>query len=289
MKDLLAKNSSRAEQSDVEYRAASVLSRSLDTISGSTVTVQIVKGPNKQLVPAALFENNTLGFTSSRASITDWESQLLTSLSFLCLASGPSGDDLLKKLKLMKPPNPAAAGQPSKPFMKGNKDGNQQGNFKKPFSANEQCAPFEKPNVGPFSPNNTGTGFNPQNRQFTKPKHLAGMKQPEGTSPSQDPQRRDNSTRQPRQHHNQANMTGNQGGTRPKQNMNPNKNKSTPNFDASMGDPFQTSNTQETASNLGDMLKQAAIEAAIGGLQNLAESLAEEKMNIPSQRKNNKK
>ncbi len=267
MKGLLQQNSSKAEQSDVEYRAASVLARSLDTISDSTVTVQIVKGPSKQLVPAALFENNTLSFTSSRASITDWESQLLTSLSFLCLAAGPSGNELLKKLKLMKPPNPAAAGQSSKP--KTNLEGNQNTNLKKSSTANEQ----------------QNFGNSPHQKQSKKTKHpIQDMKQTEDISGPQEAQKKKNKQPKPQQ---QA-ATGNQGGTKPKQNKSTNKNKPAPNFDAATSIPYQP--LQGTASNLGDILKQAAIEAAIGGLQNLAESLAEEKMNIPSQRKNyNKK
>lgn len=47
---------------------------------------------------------------------------------------------------------------------------------------------------------------------------------------------------------------------------------------------FQT-NSKETASNLADLLKKAAIEAAVEGLQNLAVSLNEEKMNVSTQKK----
>jgi len=88
-----------------------------------------------------------------------------------------------------------------------------------------------------------------------------------------------------KQHSNPDKKPGPNTETTWKQHQKP-KKKSGPNPGAAGNNPamFQ-SNSKETASNLSDILKQAVMEAAIGGIQNLAVSLNEEKMKISTQKK----
>lgn len=274
MKDLLLKNSSRAEKSDGEYRTASVLMKSVEAIGDSTATI-LVKGSKGSAIPLPLFQDAKLGFTSAKTDASAQDSHLLTTLSFLCLAAGPSGDELLKHLKLWTPPASSTSAAPFKPFKP--QEGKQKPH--KPAGDNQDFVMIDKPNAKPFKPqHNPGK---PQHQQHGgaagKPYH-----QHPGANPSTPSPQHVQKNKLPKQQEGD-----NQGGAKPKQHPKPNK-KSGPKPGAAGNNPVFQSNSKETASNLGDILKQAAIEAAIGGLQNLAVSLNEEKMNISTQKKNKK-
>jgi len=274
MKDLLLKNSSRAEKSDVEYRNASVLVKSVEAIGDSSATV-LVKNSKGSAISTPLFQDAKLGFTSAKTDGPEQDSHLLTTLSFLCLAAGPSGDELLKHLKLWTPPAPSGSA-PFKPFKP--QEGKQ--NPHKPAGDNQDFVMIDKPNAKPFKPqHNPGKPQHQQHGGATgRPHH-----QHPGANPSTAPPHV-HKNKQPKQQEGDT-----QGGAKPKQHQHPRPNKkSGPNHGAVGSNPMFQSNSKETASNLGDILKQAAIEAAIGGLQNLAVSLNEEKMNISTQKKNKK-
>ena len=146
MKEMPLKNSSMGKKSYVEYRAASVLGNSVKAIAESTATVLIKssKDSDQVIIPTPLFQSAKLGFTSSKADAPEEDSHLLTALSFLCLAAGPSGEELLKHLKLWTPPAPSATA-PSKPL----KPRGRKKKSHKSTDGDEDFVIIENPNFNP--------------------------------------------------------------------------------------------------------------------------------------------
>ncbi len=264
-----------AEKSDEEYRAASVLGNSVKAIAESTATVLVKnsKGSDQVIIPTPLFQGAKLGFTSSKADAPEEDSHLLTALSFLCLAAGPSGEELLKHLKLWAPPAPSASA-PSKPLKP-------RGRKQKPHKTadgDEDFVIIENPNSNPINAqHNPGK---PQHQQ------LGGSngklpKQHSGAHPSTIPPHVRKIKNQQQTKHQEGDHHGGAKPKQPKANKKSEKNPGNNNA-------IHLCQPKETTSNLGDMLKQAAIEAAIEGLQSLTVSLHEEKISISAQKKNKK-